>query len=88
MSKPTLHPKWFALILAGQALSPIECNSTATFQGSNNFISVYEEGSDKVNLPLLIPSWQLFHHTQKKRILGLGNRQENLILSDEKLNNN
>ncbi|XVF04917.1 hypothetical protein REPUB_Repub05bG0126100 [Reevesia pubescens] len=77
-----------ALILAGQALSPIETNSTATFQGSNNnncFISVYEEGSEKVNLPMLVPSLGNCF-TPLKGKLSLGNREENLIPSDNKLN--
>ncbi|XWS73729.1 hypothetical protein CRYUN_Cryun02cG0153500 [Craigia yunnanensis] len=75
-----------ALVLAGQALSPMETNSTVTFQGSNSFISVSEEGFDKVNLPLSVPSLDNYF-TPLKRKLGLGNRQENLIPSDKNLNN-
>ncbi|XWS73724.1 hypothetical protein CRYUN_Cryun02cG0153000 [Craigia yunnanensis] len=75
-----------ALVLAGQALSPMETNSTATFQGSNSFISIREEGFDKVNLPLSVPSLDNYF-TPLKRKLGLGNRQENLIPSDKNLNN-
>ncbi|XWS71312.1 hypothetical protein CRYUN_Cryun03dG0127300 [Craigia yunnanensis] len=75
-----------ALVLSGQALSPMETNSTATFQGSNSFISVSEEGSDKVNFPLIVPSLDNYF-TPLKRKLGLGNRQGNLIPSDKKLNN-
>ncbi|XP_022730122.1 NAC transcription factor 32-like [Durio zibethinus] len=61
-----------ALILAGHDLSPIETNSTATFK----------EGSDKVNLPLLVPSLGTCF-TPQKRKLGFGNRQEYLIPSDK-----
>ncbi|XWS73720.1 hypothetical protein CRYUN_Cryun02cG0152600 [Craigia yunnanensis] len=74
-----------ALVLAGQALSPMETNSTATFQGSNSFISVSEEGSDKVNLPLF-PSLDNYF-TPLNRKFSLGNRQENLIPYDKNLNN-
>ncbi|XVE59805.1 hypothetical protein DITRI_Ditri05aG0076400 [Diplodiscus trichospermus] len=76
-----------ALLLAGQALSPMEANSTTTCQGSNSFISVSGEGSDKVNLPLLVPSLNNYFSPLKRK-LSLGNRQENLIPSDKKLNNN
>ncbi|XWS28417.1 hypothetical protein CRYUN_Cryun25bG0067000 [Craigia yunnanensis] len=83
------HCQVLDLIHAGQVSSPIECNSTATFRGSNSFISVYEGGSDKVNLPLLVPSSDNYFTTEKKKkTLGLGNKQENLILSEKKLNNN
>ncbi|KAE8677229.1 sucrose-binding protein-like [Hibiscus syriacus] len=38
-----------ALILSGQGLPPIEANPTATFQGSNNFISFGKEDYEKRN---------------------------------------
>ncbi|KAK6235394.1 hypothetical protein SCA6_010731 [Theobroma cacao] len=78
-----------ALLLAGQALSPMETNSTATFHGSNesnSFISVYEEGSDKVKLPTLNPSLDNYFNPLTRK-LSLGNREENLLPSDKKLNN-
>ncbi|XVF47144.1 hypothetical protein PTKIN_Ptkin03bG0085800 [Pterospermum kingtungense] len=75
-----------ALVLAGQALSPMEMNATATSQGTKGFISVSGEGSDKVNLPLLVPSLDN-NFTPLKRKLSFGNRQENLTSSDKNLNN-
>ncbi|XVF19475.1 hypothetical protein REPUB_Repub11eG0113900 [Reevesia pubescens] len=67
-------------------LSPMKTNSTATFQGNNGFISVYEEGYDKVNLPWLVTSLGNYF-TPLKRKLSLGNSQENVIPSDKKLKN-
>lgn len=75
-----------ALVLAGQALSPLETNATATSQGTKGFVSVSGEGSDKVNLPLLVPSLDNYF-TPLKRKLSLGNMQENLVSCDKKLNN-
>ncbi|OMP09489.1 No apical meristem (NAM) protein [Corchorus olitorius] len=77
-----------ALVLAGQDLSPMETNSTATFQGSknNNFVSICEEGSDEVNLPTLDFS-SVNYFNPLKRKLTQGNREDNIIPSGNKPNN-
>ncbi|KAL6341277.1 hypothetical protein AAG906_032395 [Vitis piasezkii] len=57
------HCQLIASLLAGHPLPHIETISNVTFKGSNNsnsYGSVHEDGSDKVNLPITVSSFDSF----------------------------
>ncbi|KAF2283340.1 hypothetical protein GH714_002419 [Hevea brasiliensis] len=77
-----------ASILAGQTLPPIETISCISNQGSNkdnSFTLVYEDGSDMLNSPITVASFD--NHSSLKRKPNEEARCENLHPSNKKLDN-
>ncbi|KAF2321777.1 hypothetical protein GH714_002688 [Hevea brasiliensis] len=85
----TVKPsRLLASILAGQTLPPIETISCISNQGSNkdnSFTLVYEDGSDMLNSPITVASFD--NHSSLKRKPNEEARCENLHPSNKKLDN-